>query len=104
MIITTDSTIEGKSIVENKGDVYSEVSLGEANVQTFFEKSVGNLVSKISSSYKSKESKAKEDALANLEKEAEKVGANAVINVSTEYRYVFGMRVLSLKGVAVVIE
>ncbi len=104
MIITTDSVIEGKSIVEHKCCICSEVSLGEANFKTFFEKSVGNLVSKISSTYKSKESKAKEEALANLEKEAEKVGANAIINVSTEYRYTFGTIVLSLTGVAVVIE
>lgn len=106
MIITTTPTIEGKQIVEYKGLVFGEVVSG-ANFIRDFLAGITDIIGGRSGVYESKLNGARKEALAELSKEARKVGANAVVGVSMEYQSMGGdkgMFIVVATGTAVVIR
>ncbi|EXI61709.1 hypothetical protein A6B39_05475 [Mannheimia granulomatis] len=106
MIITTTPTIEGKTVTEYKGLVFGEVVSG-ANFIRDFLAGITDIVGGRSGAYESKLHSARKNALAELEKEAKKVGANAVVGVSLEYQSMGGdkgMFIVVATGTAVVVR
>lgn len=85
MIITSTPTLEGKQIVEYKGLVFGEVVSG-ANFVRDFIASITDVIGGRSGVYESKLNAARKDALKELEAEARKVGANAVVGVDFDYQ------------------
>ncbi|WGE59676.1 YbjQ family protein [Actinobacillus equuli] len=106
MIITTTPTIEGHQITEYKGLVFGEVVSGANFIRDFFA-SITDVIGGRSGAYESKLNSAGQEALAELEKEAKRVGANAVVGVSMEYQSMGGdkgMFIVVATGTAVVIR
>ncbi|UKH19948.1 YbjQ family protein [Actinobacillus pleuropneumoniae] len=106
MIITTTPTIDGHQITEYKGLVFGEVVSGANFIRDFFA-SITDVIGGRSGAYESKLNSARQEALAELEKEAKRVGANAVVGVSMEYQSMGGdkgMFIVVAAGTAVVIR
>ena len=106
MIITTTPNIENHQIVEYKGLVFGEVVSG-ANFIRDFLAGITDVIGGRSGAYESKLNSARQEALQELEKEAKKVGANAVVGVSMEYQSMGGdkgMFIVVATGTAVVIR
>lgn len=106
MIITTTPNIENHQIVEYKGLVFGEVVSG-ANFIRDFLAGITDVIGGRSGAYESKLNSARKEALQELEKEAKKVGANAVVGVSMEYQSMGGdkgMFIVVATGSAVVIS
>ena len=106
MIITTTPIIEGHQIAEYKGLVFGEVVSGANFIRDFFA-SITDVIGGRSGAYESKLNSARQEALAELEKEAKRVGANAVVGVSMEYQSMGGdkgMFIVVATGTAVVIR
>ncbi len=106
MIITTTPNIENHQIVEYKGLVFGEVVSG-ANFIRDFLASITDVIGGRSGAYESKLNSARQEALEELEKEAKKVSANAVVGVSMEYQSMGGdkgMFIVVATGTAVVIR
>ncbi|EER46871.1 hypothetical protein AM305_10501 [Actinobacillus minor NM305] len=106
MIITTTPTIDGKQITEYKGLVFGEVVSG-ANFIRDFLASITDVIGGRSGAYESKLNSARKEALAELEQEAKKIGANAVVGVSIEYQSMGGdngMFIVVATGTAVVVR
>lgn len=78
MIVTTTPTIEGKQIVEYKGLVFGEVVAGANFIRDWFA-SITDIIGGRSGTYERKLNSTREEALAELKKEAKKKGANAVV-------------------------
>lgn len=85
MIITSTPTIEGKTIVEYKGLVFGEVVVGSNFVRDFIA-SITDVIGGRSGVYESKLTAARKDALKELESEARKIGADAVVGVDFDYQ------------------
>ncbi len=105
MIITTTPTIDGVTIREYKGLVFGEVVSGANFIRDFFA-SITDVIGGRSGAYESKLNSARRDALKELEVEARKVGANAVVGVSMEYQSMGGdkgMFIVVATGTAVVV-
>ncbi|MDG6809026.1 YbjQ family protein [Glaesserella parasuis] len=106
MIITTTPNIENHQLVEYKGLVFGEVVSG-ANFIRDFLAGITDVIGGRSGAYESKLNSARKEALQELEKEAKKVGANAVVGVSMEYQSMGGdkgMFIVVATGSAVVIR
>ncbi|MCT8533632.1 YbjQ family protein [Glaesserella parasuis] len=106
MIITTTPNIENYQIVEYKGLAFGEVVSG-ANFIRDFLAGITDVIGGRSGAYESKLNSARKEALQELEKEAKKVGANAVVGVSMEYQSMGGdkgMFIVVATGTAVVIR
>lgn len=80
MIITTTETIPGKEIVEILG-VARGSTVRARNVGRDFFASLKNLIGGEISEYTKLQADAREQALQRLNKDAEKMGADAVVNV-----------------------
>ena len=80
MILTTTPTIEGKRITEYHGIVTGEAIMG-ANIIKDFLAGVRDIVGGRSASYEKELHRAREIALKELEVEAVRVGANAVVGL-----------------------
>ena len=105
MLITTTPFIEGRPVKEYKGAIYAQSILG-ANVVFDLMNAIRDFIGGHSRSYERLLARAREDAMKNLMKEAEKVGANAVIAVDLDYNTVgpqASMLMVSVSGTAVVI-
>ncbi len=105
MLISTTPFIEGRPVQEYKGAIYSQAILG-ANVVLDLLAAVRDFVGGRSKSYERVLERAREDALKNLTKEAERLGANAIIGVDLDYNTVgpqAQMMMVSVSGTAVVI-
>ena len=106
MIITTTNTIEGKRIVEYKGLVFGEVVSGVNFIKDFFAGWTDTLGGR-SSTYESEAQDARDDAVKEMAKRAEKMGANAIIGVELDYQIVGeknGMIMFNVIGTAVRVE
>lgn len=106
MIITTTSTIEGKTIVKYLGIVTGEAILG-ANIFRDMFAAVRDIVGGRSAAYERELGKAREIALDDLEDWAEELGANAVVGVDIDYEsfgQTNGMMMVSVSGTAVLVE
>lgn len=84
MIITTTPKIENREIIEYKGVVFGEVVSGANVVRDFFA-SITDIIGGRSGVYESKINDSRQDALRELEANARKLGANAVVGVSFDY-------------------
>ncbi|MFN3858071.1 MAG: heavy metal-binding domain-containing protein [Caulobacter sp.] len=105
MLISTTPFIEGRPVREYKGAIYATSILG-ANVVLDLLAAIRDFIGGKSKSYERVLARAREDALKNLMKEAEKVGANAVIAVDLDYNTVGPngqMLMVSVSGTAVVL-
>ena len=104
MIIITTPSIEGKTITEYCGIVTGEAILG-ANLFRDLFASVRDIVCGRSASYEKELHRARQLTLEELEEEAKKVGADAVIGVDIDYEVVGqsgSMLMVSVSGPAVV--
>ena len=104
MLITTTTLIEGSKIIEYKGIVSGEIILG-ANIFRDILASIRDVIGGRSRSYEHVLRKAKDSALQEMQQEAEKLGATAIIGVDIDYETVGqGMLMVSVSGTAVVTE
>lgn len=106
MIVTTTPTVEGRTIGEYKGIVFGEVVAGVDFVKDFAA-SLTNFFGGRSGSYEGELIEARENALAEMEKRARSMGADAVVGVDIDYE-VLGqannMLMVTASGTAVVLK
>jgi uncharacterized protein YbjQ (UPF0145 family) len=84
MIITTTQGVEGKTIDSYLGIVTGEAILG-ANIFRDFFAGIRDIIGGRSGSYEQVMRRARETALSELEIEARKLGADAVVGVDLDY-------------------
>ena len=87
MLTTTTPIIEGKRITKYYGIVTGETIIG-ANIFRDFFASIRDIVGGRSNSYEEVLRKAKDSALREMEDQAMRLGANAVIGVDLDYETV----------------
>lgn len=101
MIVTTTPTVEGYTITGYKGIVVGEAIMGANVVRDFFA-SITDVVGGRSGAYESKLRDARQTALSELEDEAARKGADAVVGVDIDYEVVGdSMMMVSVSGTAV---
>lgn len=105
MILSTTSSIEGRSITAYKGLVCGEVVIG-AHLGKDILASFTNLVGGRSESYESTLRETRDDAIREMIEEATKLGANAIVGVKFDYGVVGqqgSMMMVAVSGTAVVV-
>jgi uncharacterized protein YbjQ (UPF0145 family) len=103
MICSTTDNIEGQPVKEHFGIVTGEAIIG-ANIFKDFFANITDIVGGRSSSYEKVLREAKENALAEMQENARKLGANAVIGVDLDYETIGqsgSMLMVSASGTAV---
>jgi uncharacterized protein YbjQ (UPF0145 family) len=106
VIVTTTSSIEGKSITRYCGIVTGEAVLG-ANLFKDLFAGIRDLVGGRSATYEKELQRARDVALRELEERAASLGANAVVGIDLDYEVLGqnnGMLMVSATGTAVVVE
>jgi uncharacterized protein YbjQ (UPF0145 family) len=104
MIITTTPDLQGKVIEKYLGIVSGEIILG-ANVVRDFMASVTDLIGGRSSAYENKLSEGRETALREMEDEARRLGANAIVGVDLDFETLRdGMMMVIATGTAVYVR
>ena len=105
MIFTTTPQIEGHPIKEYKGVVTGETIIG-ANVLRDFTAGLRDFFGGRTASYEKVLLKARETSFEEMEKEAEAMGANAVVGIDIDYETIGNsgsMLMVAISGTAVVI-
>ncbi|MBN9334074.1 heavy metal-binding domain-containing protein [Devosia sp.] len=103
MIISTTPTLEGQPIREYLGIVTGEVIVG-ANIFKDLFAGIRDIVGGRAGAYESTLRDARREAFAELENEAKRKGANAVVGVDIDYEVVGqggSMLMVSVSGTAV---
>ena len=106
MLLTTTPTIEGKKISTYYVVVTGETIIG-ANVFRDFMASIRDFFGGRSGAYEDVLRQAKNTALAEMEREAERMGANAVVGIDLDYETVGqsgSMLMVTCSGTAVRFE
>ncbi len=108
MIISTTSVLSGKEVTEYHGLVSGEAILG-ANIFRDFFAGIRDIVGGRSGAYERALREAKEIAVREMEDEAKRLGANAVIGVDLDYENITtgnggGMLMVSASGTAVTVR
>ena len=106
MIITTTPYVEGHPVVAYYGIVFGEVISG-VNVFKDFAAGIRNFVGGRSASYEDELTKARNEALAELQQRAAQLGANAVVGVDVDYETLGtdnGMIMVTASGTAVSVQ
>ncbi len=106
MLLTTTNTIEGNKVTSYIGLVSGEAIIG-ANLFKDIFAGIRDIVGGRSGSYERVLREAKDNALAEMADNAEKLGANAVIGIDLDYETVGqngSMLMVSASGTAVVYE
>lgn len=106
MILSTTSTLDGHKITAYLGLVSGEAILG-ANIFKDFFAGIRDIVGGRSAAYEAELRKAKEIALAEMQAEAQRLGANAVIGVDLDYEAIGSngsMLMVTAAGTAVRVE
>lgn len=106
MLTTTTPNIEGKRIIKYYGIVSGETIIG-ANVFRDLFASIRDIVGGRSSSYEEVLREAKNTALREMEEQAMRLGANAVIGVDLDFETVGGnssMLMVTASGTAVFVQ
>lgn len=106
MISTTTPTLEGKTITEYKGIVFGEVITG-VNVIKDFAAGLSNFFGGRSGTYEDELIQARQQAIVEMEKRAQQLGANAVVGVDIDYEVLGannGMLMVTASGTAVVAQ
>lgn len=107
MLSVTTPTIDGRRITRYLGIVSGEAILG-ANIFRDFFAGIRDIVGGRSAAYEEELRKAKAIALEEMERQAEDLGANAVLAVDLDYETIQvgsggGMLMVSASGTAVVL-
>ncbi len=106
MIITTTPSIEGKKVREYRGIIFGEVISGVDFIKDFAA-GLSNFFGGRSGSYEGELIDARQNAISEMVKRAESVGANAIVGVDIDYE-VLGqgnnMLMVTASGTAVVVE
>ncbi|WP_456376258.1 heavy metal-binding domain-containing protein [Lutibacter sp.] len=103
MLLTTTNTLETHTIKEYIGIVTGETIIG-ANIFKDFFAGIRDIVGGRSGSYESVLREAKDTALKEMEEQAQKLGASAVIGIDLDYETVGakgGMLMVTASGTAV---
>lgn len=100
MIVTTTPSIEGKSIAQYHGIVTGEAILG-ANIFRDLFAGIRDIVGGRSAAYEEELGKARRVALEEMEAQAVRLGANAVVGVDLDYEVINNMLMVSASGTAV---
>ena len=106
MIVTTTNNIEGKKVTKYFGIVSGEAIIGANIVKDFFA-GIRDIVGGRSGSYEEGLREAKEIALREMQEQAFRIGANAILAVDLDYETLGSngsMLMVSASGTAVVIE
>ena len=105
MLIVTTPILEGKRILEYKGPVFAQVAEG-AGFGRGLSAAFRSLASGRSTSHEDLVIKTRAIAMAEIQREAEKLGANAIVGLTMEYETMGQDAILMFKGTgtAVVVE
>jgi uncharacterized protein YbjQ (UPF0145 family) len=108
MLVSTTPQIEGKTIVKYLGLVSGEAILG-ANIFKDFFAGIRDIVGGRSAAYENELRKAKTIAIEEMTREAESLGANAILGVDLDYETIGigkggNMLMVSASGTAVVYQ
>ncbi len=106
MIVTTTNNIEGKKVTKYFGIVSGEAIIGANIVKDFFA-GIRDIVGGRSGSYEEGLREAKEIALREMQEQAFRIGANAILAVDLDYETLGSngsMLMVSASGTAVVLE
>ncbi len=106
MIITTTPSLEGKRIIRYIGLVSGEAIIGANIVKDFFA-GIRDIVGGRSGSYEEGLREAKDIALREMQEQAARLGANAIVGIDLDYETLGSngsMLMVSASGTAVVIE
>ena len=105
MLISTTSSIEGKAIKEYRGVIFGEVING-VNFMRDFSASITNVIGGRATQYEEELINTRADAINEMMKRAEKIGANAIVGVKIDYEPIGqgSMIAVIASGTAVVIE
>jgi uncharacterized protein YbjQ (UPF0145 family) len=106
MITTTTNSVEGRRIRQYVGLVTGEAIMG-ANVIRDFMAGLTDLIGGRSGTYESKFAEARETALQEMQEEAQRKGADAVVGIDIDYQVLGasnGMLMVTATGTAVKIE
>lgn len=103
MIVTTTPSIEGKTVEAYHGIVTGEAILG-ANVFRDIFAGITDIVGGRSGAYEASLAKARMTAIAELEENARRMGANAVVGVDLDYEVINKMLMVSASGTAVTVS
>lgn len=101
MIVTTTPNIEGKPIRDYLGIVAGEAIMGANIVKDLFA-TVTDIVGGRSGAYENELIRARQIALTEMEQEAMKLGASAVVGVDIDYEVIrTGMLLVTASGTAI---
>lgn len=103
MILTTTNAIEGKPIRQYLGIVTGEAILGTNVIRDFFA-GIRDIVGGRSASYEKELRKGRDVALQEIEQEARRLGADAVVAIDLDYETVGQggtMLMVTISGTAV---
>lgn len=106
MILTTTPSVDGKTIIEYKGIVFGEVISGVDFVKDFTA-GLTNFFGGRSNSYEEELTRARTQALYELEQRAHSMGANAVVGIDIDYEVLGannGMLMVTASGTAVIVQ
>ena len=87
MILTTTPTVEGKPIRQYLGIVTGEAILGTNVIRDFFA-GIRDIVGGRSGAYEKELRKGRDIALAEIEEEARRLGADAIVAIDLDYETV----------------
>ena len=103
MIVTTTPSVEGRTITEYHGVVAGEAIMG-ANIFRDLFAGIRDIVGGRAGSYEKVLKEARHDAIQEMQAEAQKLGANAVVGVDLDYEVIGdtgSMLMVSASGTAV---
>lgn len=103
MLISTTSSIEGKTIKEYRGVVFGEVING-VNYMKDFTATISNVMGGRATEYEEELINTRAEAISEMMRRAEKIGANAIIGVKLDYETISSMLMVVASGTAVIIE
>lgn len=103
MLITTTPTLEGMSIACYLNIVFGEVIVG-TDIGKDFAAGFTNLFGGRSEEYEEALAQARKEAIEEMKKRAEDIGANAIVGVDIDYESHAQMLMVIASGTAVVAE
>ena len=106
MIVTTTPNIEGQKVIKYLGLVSGEAIIGANIVKDFFA-GIRDIVGGRSGAYEEGLREAKEIALREMQEQAARLGANAILSIDLDYETLGSggsMLMVTACGTAVVVE
>ena len=103
MLVTTTAVLEGHEIIEYKGLVFGEVVSGVNFIKDIFS-GITDVLGGRSGTYEGEVQDARDKAIEEMCKRADRMGANAIVGVDIDYEVLGkenGMLMVSVSGTAV---